>query len=148
MCVVTPWYSADEPDSLKKQRSPRGREMAPRVQDLEPRPLACEEVEASGGDPAQVGSDGEEQGDLPAAGAPELCPPHAAEVEADPRQAEEAALPIAPGNASSRPVVAEQGVGPRPHLEGPGGSEHAAEEEAEVTGSAKGERREGGGHDV
>ena len=49
--------------------------MPPRVQDLEPRPLACEEVEASGGDPAQVGSDGEEQGDLPAAGAPELCPP-------------------------------------------------------------------------
>ena len=110
--------------------------MPPWVQDLEPRPLAGEEAESSGGDPAQVGSDRGEQGDLPAANAPEQGPTHAAEVEADSWQAVEAALPVAPGHASSRPVVAEQGIGPRLHLEGPRGGEHAAEEEAEITSSA------------
>ena len=40
------------------------------------------------------------------------------------------------------------GVGPRPHLEDPGGGELAAEEKAKVPSSAEGQRREGGGHDV
>mmetsp|Transcript_40053 Transcript_40053/g.89875 ORF Transcript_40053/g.89875 Transcript_40053/m.89875 type:complete len:300 (-) Transcript_40053:1261-2160(-) len=68
-------------------------------------------------------------------------PPEAGETE-------EASRPVAAGDAGCGAVVAEQGVGARPHLGGPRGGEAPVEKEAEVAGSAEGERRERGGHDV
>ena len=66
----------------------------------------------------------------------------------DPGEAEEAAHPAAPGDAGSRAVVTEQGVGARTHLEEPGGGELAVEEEAEFDSPAEVKRRECECHDV
>ena len=66
----------------------------------------------------------------------------------DPGEAEEAAHPAAPGDAGSRAVVTEQGVGARAHLEELREGELAVEKKAKVASTAEGKRRECGGHDV
>ena len=91
---------------------------------------------------------GEVERDPAASDASELHTANTAKMPPDSGEAEEASRPVTSGYAGSGAVVAEQGVGARSHLEGPGGGELAVEKEADVAGSSEGKRLECGSHDV
>ena len=87
-------------------------------------------------------------GNLATTDVPALNAANAAKVPPDTGEAGDSARPTAPGDAGSRAVFAEQGVGTRAHREDPREGELAVEEKARVIRSSEGKRRECGGNDV